>query len=116
MGQNISNNGSVLKAMVTLLRRIVVLPRLMKDPSVKLYKKIMVIGGLLYLISPLDLIADPILGFGLIDDTVIMVYIITKIKDELDSYINQENNADHTIILEKDKIIEKVDYKIDDEK
>lgn len=110
MGANMNYNGSLIKAIVTLARRILLLPRLLKDPSVKIHKKVMIMGGILYLISPIDLLADPILAFGLIDDTVLMVYIISKIKDELDKYNGKDNN----IVLEKDKIIEKVDYKIDD--
>jgi len=102
------------KSIGTLLKRIVVVPKMLKDPSVRTHKKFIVIGGLIYILSPIDIIADPILGFGFIDDAVLMVYIISKIQEELDKYISKSTNKDK-VDIEQEKIIEHVDYKIDDE-
>jgi len=111
VGRNWHSNVSVLKTLGTLIRRIGVLPKLLRDPNVRFYKKLMVIGGLIYVVSPIDILADPILGFGFIDDTVLMVYIISKVKEELDKYLSKDK-----LEFEKEKIIDHVDYKIDDDK
>lgn len=42
--------------------------------------------SLLYLISPLDLIPDPIPGLGLIDDIGIVLLLITLMSDRLGKY------------------------------
>ncbi|MCT4621290.1 MAG: DUF1232 domain-containing protein [Marinisporobacter sp.] len=100
-------NMNVLKAIGQLFKRIGALYQFIKDPKVSLYKKIMVIGGMFYIISPIDLIPEAILGFGFIDDAVLMIYIISKISDQLDVYIGTEDrNKDKEI--EKGKIIEGV--------
>lgn len=97
--------------MLTLLKRLVALPKMLKDPQVKLYKKIMVIVGLAYLISPMDLIPDPILGLGVVDDAALITYIISTIKEELDKHVVSRKKDP----INKDKIVDHVDYKIDDE-
>ena len=107
-------NAFVFKNIGTLLKRVAVVPKMLKDPSVSVYKKAIVIGGLFYILSPIDIIADPILGFGFIDDAVIVVYLISKIQEELDKYISKSTNKDK-VDIEQEKIIEHVDYKIDDE-
>lgn len=98
------------KSIPRLLRKIAVLPRLLKDPSVSLTKKTLLLGGIAYLISPVDIIADPILGLGIIDDAVLLVYIINKLTEELESYLETENQE-----FDKDKIINQVEYRIDDD-
>ncbi|QEK11934.1 DUF1232 domain-containing protein [Crassaminicella thermophila] len=101
---------NVLKSISKPFKRIGVLHKLIKDPNVSFYKKIMLIGGLIYVISPIDIISDPILGFGFIDDAVLMVYIISKISDQLDKYIEKDYGK-----FNKEKIIEDVEYKVHDE-
>ncbi|WP_069649258.1 YkvA family protein [Caloranaerobacter ferrireducens] len=75
------------------------------DAKVPFLKKIWIILGLIYLISPIDLLPEPILGFGIIDDIVLIMYILAKLAKDLDEYINKEN-----------KIIENVEYEVKDEK
>lgn len=75
------------------------------DSNVPFSKKIWIILGLIYLISPIDLLPEPILGFGIIDDIVLIMYILAKLAKDLDEYINKEN-----------RIIENVEYEVKDEK
>lgn len=46
---------------------------------------IMIIIGFLYLINPLDIIPDFIVG-GFLDDAAVLAYIFKKIKDEISEY------------------------------
>ncbi len=46
---------------------------------------ILMVLGLLYFLSPLDLIPDLLVG-GFIDDAALLAWIITKVKDEIDAY------------------------------
>ncbi|MEW9123986.1 MAG: DUF1232 domain-containing protein [Thermotaleaceae bacterium] len=72
----------------------------------------MVFAGLAYVINPFDLIPAPVfLAFGLIDDVVIMGYILSKISDQLDFYIQNPYSKEFS----KDKIIDDVEYRVDED-
>lgn len=47
---------------------------------------IAIIAGILYFLSPVDLIPDFILGFGLIDDVFIIGLVIKQVVKDLDKY------------------------------
>ena len=67
-------------------KRILAIKDLLLDPDVSKGKKLLVIFGIIYLFSPLDLIPAPVLGFSVIDDLVLWGFILTHLSDELDSY------------------------------
>jgi uncharacterized membrane protein YkvA (DUF1232 family) len=69
-----------------LFKRIKAIRYFMKDKEVPLRKKIIIVAGILYLLSPIDLIPEPILIFGALDDIVLWTFIIWYLKDELDKY------------------------------
>ncbi len=46
----------------------------------------LVVFGLLYFISPLDLFPDFIYALGLVDDIAILGFISSQIRDEIDEY------------------------------
>lgn len=69
-----------------LLKRIKAIRHFLKDKSVPLRKKLIIIAGILYLFVPVDLIPEPILIFGIVDDIVLWTFIIWYFKSELDSY------------------------------
>lgn len=64
---------------------------LLKDTAKGSYKPqskksiILMVLGLLYFLSPLDLIPDLLVG-GFIDDAALLAWIIAKVKTEIDSY------------------------------
>ncbi len=47
---------------------------------------LMIIGGLIYLVSPIDLVPDFIFGLGFLDDAMILGYVIKRLYDVLDQY------------------------------
>ena len=67
-------------------KRIKSIKALLKDPTVPKRKKFLVIFGIIYLLMPIDLIPAPVLLFGIVDDLVLWLFILTHLKDELDSY------------------------------
>ena len=66
---------------------------------------------LIYILSPADLIPAPILGFGIVDDLVMLGFLLTVIYDKTKKYYfdNRTENKD---------IVENVEYEIhkDEEK
>ncbi|WP_129596491.1 YkvA family protein [Anaerophilus nitritogenes] len=101
----------LLKRSIKVFKKTKGIYKLIKDPKVSKWKKIMIVGSIVYVISPIDLIPDPILGLGWIDDAVVVGYMISKISKELDKYIQKDVED-----FEKKKVIEDVEYKIDDER
>jgi uncharacterized membrane protein YkvA (DUF1232 family) len=45
-----------------------------------------VVGGLLYVVSPLDLIPDVLPGIGFLDDAAVIGWVIKSVRDELDAF------------------------------
>ncbi|RKQ97211.1 uncharacterized membrane protein YkvA (DUF1232 family) [Kushneria sinocarnis] len=52
--------------------------------------------ALLYIVSPLDLIPDFLLGWGWIDDIVIGGWLLAKLDEELDDYRRWRQSRDST--------------------
>jgi len=64
--------------------------KLMKDRSAPKRYKAVVIVGLIYLFSPIDLIPLPVLGFSVVDDIVIWAGILYYLKEPLSKYSDKE--------------------------
>lgn len=82
------------------------------DKKVPFYKKIIIILGFLYLLLPFDIIPDPVLGLGIIDDITILIFIFNMYSNELNKY--EENNVSKSPI--NDKIVKDVHYTVKDDK
>ena len=63
------------------------------------YKKVsktsllLIIGSLLYLLNPMDIVPDFLLGVGFLDDLAVFTYMIKKIRQELDKYRNWKDGS-----------------------
>ena len=57
-------------------RRIRAIPSFLKDKTVPMRKKALVVFGLIYLILPVDLIPPVIPVFGFLDDAVLWLFIL----------------------------------------
>lgn len=46
----------------------------------------LIVASIIYVVSPLDIIPDFLVGAGLIDDVAIVLWTFKKLKEELDNY------------------------------
>ncbi len=71
-------------------RRIMNLRFYLKDSNKPISGKIMVIFGIIYLLSPIDLLPEPVFGIGILDDLILWGLILSYLAKELDSYTGEE--------------------------
>lgn len=95
-----------------LFKRIKALKFFIKDKEVPLRKKIIIILGIVYLLSPIDLIPEPILMFGIVDDIVLWTFIIWYLKEELDRYWLGDDEVKPTKKFRGKNIIDDVNFEI----
>ncbi len=74
-----------------LISRVKHIKDYLRDPSASKIKKFLIIFGIIYLLSPIDLIPAPVLGFSIIDDAVLWGAILSYLAEELDRYGREEN-------------------------
>ena len=92
------NINSVSSISVKLKSQIFGLFDLVKDYVKGDYKEletkdvVMIIAGIIYLVSPLDLVPDFIPVVGLLDDISILSFIISKLSNEIDAYLLWKNH------------------------
>ncbi len=92
------------------MNRLRLIFKFLFDKNIPLKEKWWVILPLAYILSPVDLIPAPILGFSIIDDAVMFVFLLTVVADKTAKYYgynatNKENN---------ENIVENVEYEIDE--
>jgi len=92
------------------MNRLRLIFKFLFDKNIPLKEKWWVILPLAYILSPVDLIPAPILGFSIIDDAVMIVFLLTVVADKTAKYYgynvkNKENNKN---------IVENVEYEIDE--
>ena len=97
-----------------LLKRIKAIKHFIKDKQVPLRRKLIIILGIVYLLSPIDVIPEPVLIFGAVDDIVLWTFIIWYLKDELDRYWIETGPVKPERLRGKN-IIDNVDYKVEKE-
>lgn len=73
-------------SLAILGKRIKAIKYMMRDKSVSIWKKILIVAGLIYLVLPVDLIPPIIPVFGFLDDLILWLFILYYLKDELDRY------------------------------
>jgi uncharacterized membrane protein YkvA (DUF1232 family) len=77
------------------------------DKEIPFREKWMVILPLIYILSPVDLIPAPVLGFSIIDDLVMMTFLYTFVWDKVNKYYGSEAGDDV-----KKNIVEDVEYEV----
>ncbi|MFO7888506.1 MAG: DUF1232 domain-containing protein [Eubacteriales bacterium] len=94
-----------------LIKQIMLLINMLKNPEVKFWDKMKIILMILYIISPIDLIPAPVFGFSIIDDLIIMLFLLNLIKKLLVKYNYKDENLD----INEDDVVENVKYEIDED-
>lgn len=84
--------------------------RLLLDRRVPLWAKGIPLAAVIYVLSPLDLIPDVLLGLGQLDDLGILLGGLRLFRSVIPEYIVQE----HLELIEGD-VIEVSDYKVVDQ-
>lgn len=84
---------NTLSKIYCFFKRIPNIRLMMKDRSVSLWKKALIVFGIIYLFLPFEVIPDFFLPVGIIDDIVLWGSIITLLGDTLDKYNSPNKKA-----------------------
>ncbi len=63
------------------------LVRLLSDPEVSVFKKLAIGAAAAYVLSPMDLIPDLVLGLGWLDDAAVVAFVWRYVSDQLRRYL-----------------------------
>ena len=91
--------------------RFIFILKFLFDKNIPLREKWWVIIPIIYILSPADLIPAPVLGLGIVDDLVMLGFLLTFVYDKTKKYYYDNKGEDKNII-------ENVEYEIhkDEEK
>jgi uncharacterized membrane protein YkvA (DUF1232 family) len=73
-----------------MLKRIKLTIQYIKDRNVSVFKKLLIIGSLLYLVFPVDIVPDFLIGIGILDDVTVLTFVWIALKSEIDDYGNRK--------------------------
>lgn len=93
------------------MNKVRLLIRYIKDKEVSVFKKLLILGSLLYIVFPFDIVPDFIIGLGLIDDAAVILFVWKALKYELIEYEKNIRSND----MDQSKVIEVNFEKNDDE-
>ena len=82
------------------------------DKNVPLKEKWRIIIPLIYILSPVDLIPAPVFGFNIIDDGIMLVYLLTAVFDKTKKYYGNYDNKQKKQKWEKSNVVENVEYEM----
>ena len=107
--RNVSTNLGKMKRgpLVKVWDKIQALWETFKSPDTPTHIKALIIGGLIYVVSPLDLIPDVIPGFGLLDDLGVVGMVFSQVV-RLGGYVGVSYAVIKVVQLTKAKIQEAV--------
>ncbi len=97
-----------------IFKRIGAIYYLLKDKTVPLRKKVLVLFGIFYLLMPVDLIPPILFPFAIIDDLILWTYILWHLAEELDAYWIGEKNEDLSKNFRDKTFVEGVEFDIED--
>ena len=89
---------------------------MMADKTVPKSKKAIIIGGIVYLFLPIDIIPPLFFPLGIIDDFVIWMIIIWYLQKELDVYWTGEKSKDLSKKYKGKRVVDDVDFEVEDDK
>lgn len=95
------------------MNRFYIIIKFLLDKSIPLKEKWWVIIPLIYIVSPADLIPAPVLGFSIIDDAVVLAFLLSIASGKTKKYYN-EHGAEYKGTEKEDikNVVEDVEYEI----
>lgn len=93
--KNVINENEELNSLIADIKMLIELIKDYKNNNYKEISKnsiIMIIMALIYLVNPMDLIPDFLVG-GFIDDAAVIAYVLKKIQVELKHYKDWKNGV-----------------------
>ena len=76
--------------------------RYINDKEVSIFKKLLILAGLLYLIFPMDIVPDFLIGLGILDDAAVLLFVWNAVKSELKEYSKKFSDIDNSKVIEVD--------------
>jgi uncharacterized membrane protein YkvA (DUF1232 family) len=89
-----TSSGEALGFLADLVKQIRLFWRLLNDPRVPTWVKAIPVVALLYLLSPIDLIPDPALGLGQLDDLAIILLGLKLFRDLSPTMVVREHQTE----------------------
>lgn len=97
-----------------LIKRIKAIRFMMADKTVPVWKKAIIVGGIVYLFLPIDIIPPFIFPFGFLDDILVWALILWYLSSELDKYWIGEKPKDYSRKFRGKNVVDDVEYDVDD--
>ncbi len=88
----------------------------MRDKSVSLWKKVLVVFGIIYLISPIDALPAVAFPLSLLDDVGLWLLILYLLRNTLDKYWDGNKIIDFRKKFDDKNIVEGVEFNVEDER
>jgi uncharacterized membrane protein YkvA (DUF1232 family) len=92
------------------MNRLRVIPHFLRDKTVPLRKKILVVACAAYILLPIDLV--PVFP---LDDLVLFLFVIIHLRDELDVYWKGEKKEDLSKKFRDKDIVDGVEFSVEDD-
>lgn len=54
---------------------------------------VLIVGAILYVVSPIDVIPDSIAGVGLLDDAAVLAFVLRLVREEIDDFLEWEQQT-----------------------
>ena len=80
-----------MEGVLLLPNTVKLIGRMVRDPRVSVRRKIPIAAAIGYVVSPIDIIPDSILGFGLLDDSVVVSLALNGLLADTDPDIIREH-------------------------
>lgn len=67
--------------------------KFLRDKNVPKLQKFLFVFGVFYILSPIDLIPAPVLGFSILDDLSVFAFIVYYLRHSLAAYRGKDDNG-----------------------
>lgn len=97
------------------MNRFYLIFKFLFDKNIPIKEKWWIILPLIYIVSPIDLIPAPVLGLSIIDDAVVILYLLSVINGKTKKYYGNAYKNDKGQKNQQENIVDNVEYEIKDD-